>query len=157
MRKNTISKLVMLAALVMLISPAVSYAFGGKADRDGKRGDAGHQRPIPPIIAQQYDADGDGQLSDEEREAAHAAILKEFDVDGDGELSRQERRAVGDAARDAFTAKYDTDGDGEISAEERDAVKADFIERHDSNGDGLLSKDEIPDRGFGGRRGPCRK
>jgi len=159
MKKNTMAKLIALAIVAMLFSPAVGNAFGGKRFNDAGAGD--RSCSIPPLMAQQYDADGDGQLSDQERETAQAAILAKYDTDGDGELSRVERRAVGDAARDAFLAKYDTDGDGTISTEERDAVKADFIERFDTNGDGALSKDELPDGrcgfgGPGGRRGPRR-
>ena len=154
MKKSTMAKLVVLAAIAMLFSPAVGNAFGGKRFNDDGRGNPSDH--IPPVLAQQYDTDGDGTLSDQEREAAHAAILEKYDTDGDGELSRKERHAVRDAAHDAFVAKYDTDGDGELSSEERDAVKADFIERFDTDGDGLLSKDELPDRGARGRRdGSC--
>lgn len=159
MKKNTMAKLVALAVVGILFSPAAGSAFGGKGLYDDGKGDPSFRQRIPLFMTQQYDTDGDGTLSEQEREAAHAAILEKYDTDGDGGLSREERRAVRDAARDAFIAKYDTDGDGEISTEERDAVKADFIERHDTNGDGALSKDELPDRrpggrcGFGGRGG----
>jgi hypothetical protein len=159
MKKNTMPKLVGLAVVAMLFIPAVGNAFGGKGLNDDVQGDSSFRTKIPPFLAQQYDTDSDGQLSEQEREAAHAAIFEKYDTDGDGELSREERRAVRDAARDAFIAKYDTDGDGEISNEERDAVKADFIKRYDTDGDGALSKDELPwggpgqRCGFGGRGG----
>ena len=155
MKKSTMTKLIVLAVVAMLFSPAVGNAFGGKKCDDDTKGDPSLGSRIPPFMVQQYDTDGDGALSDQEREAAHAAILAKYDTNGDGKLSRGERRAVRDAAHDAFLAKYDTNGDGEISSEERDAIKADFIERFDTNGDGALSKDELPDGpyDFGGRGG----
>ena len=156
------AKLVVLAAVAMLFSPAICNAFGGKAGGEGKSYNAGHQMRIPPFMAQKYDTDADGKLSDIERKAARAAIIEKYDVDGDGELSRKERRAVRDAAHDAFIERYDADGDGEVSEQEHDAAKADFIDRHDKDGDGALSKDELPwgrdgKRGGPGRRGKPRR
>jgi len=163
MRKNTLAKMVGLAVVAMLMSPAVVGAFGGRGLNDDVKGDPSFRPPIPPFMAQLYDTDGDGELSNEEREAAHTGIMEDYDVDGDGKLSRDERRAVRQAAHNAFIAKYDTDGDSEISSEERDAIKSDFIERHDTDGDKALSKDELPwdgpgkRCGFGRRGGPRRR
>lgn len=156
MKKSTLAKLVTLAVVAMLISPAIGNAFGGRGLNDDAKGDPSSGPRIPPFMAQQYDTDGDGQLSQQEREAAQAAILEKYDIDGDGKLSREERRAVRDAAHDACIEKYDTDGNGELSGEERDAIKADFIKRYDTDGDNVLSKDELPEGGpcgFGGRGG----
>ncbi|MGA0845733.1 MAG: EF-hand domain-containing protein, partial [Luteolibacter sp.] len=69
----------------------------------------GRQGP-PPEIVQEFDADGDGQLSQEERKAAHeariarmqarrAAVLEKFDADGDGELNEEERANAHKARR----------------------------------------------------------
>ena len=156
MKNGTMSKLILLAAVAMLLSPAIANAFGKRANSDGASGDFPPGPGIPPFLAQQYDTDGDGQLSDEEHEAAQAAILEKYDTDGDGVLSRAEMHALHEDGREAFMAKYDTDDDGELSSEERDAIKADFIEQFDTDGDGLLSKDELPDRRARGRRdGSC--
>ena len=153
MKKNKVAKLVGLAVVVMLFSPAIASAFGGKELNDDVKGDPSFRPPIPRFMVHQYDTDADGQLSQQERETAHAEILEEYDTDGDGKLSRKERRAVRDAAHDAFVAKYDTDGDQKISAEERDAIKADLIAQYDKDGDEALSKDELPWGGPGGRHG----
>ena len=150
MKKSTMAKLVLLVILALLCSPAAGYAFGSQARSDDVQGDVPPVPWIPPLVAQQYDADNDGALSSEEIEAAQAAILEQYDTDGDGELSWVERRAVRDAERAARMEKYDTDGDGVISSEEHDAIKADFIKRFDVDGDGALSKDELPDHGPGG-------
>ena len=85
-------------------------------------------------FVQRYDADGDGELSREERRAAKQArrdrIRTEFDVDGDGELSEEERttlREARQARREEKRAQilqcFDADGDGELSEEERAAVR----------------------------------
>ncbi len=47
-----------------------------------------------------------------------AAVREEADADGDGEVSAEER----DAIRKKYTDKYDADGDGELNAEERGAM-----------------------------------
>ena len=156
MEKSTMAILILFAVVALLFNPAVSSVFGGEGPCDDAIGDPSFFPKIPPFMAEQYDTDGDGQFSQEEREAAHAAILEKYDADGDGVLSRKERHAMREAAHDAFIAKYDTDGDGELSTKERDAIKADFIKRFDVDGDGKLSKEELPDRGPfgpGGRKG----
>lgn len=118
-----------------------------------------------------YDADRDGELSEEERlvmlddfsircDVLHERALEEFDADGDGELSDDERAVARAAARenrgerrDLMLEEYDTDGDGEISREEgralREARRAQMEERRaactsafDVDGDGEWNDDE---------------
>ena len=49
-------------------------------------------------LIRKYDADGDGQLSEDERRIAHAAekqeMLDRFDLDKDGELNAEEKKAA---------------------------------------------------------------
>lgn len=89
-----------------------------------------------------FDADGDGTLSETERQEMHKAmpnrryrsggpqgdrpsqeeILKRFDTDGDGVLSESERealRAERKRIREEHVKRFDTDGDGQLSKEER--------------------------------------
>ncbi len=51
--------------------------------------------PLPPELLKKYDKDGDGKLSDAEREQMHkdhmAEMLKKYDTDGDGKLSDEEK------------------------------------------------------------------
>ena len=91
-------KLKLLAAIAVLAGLAM--ASGTPEKEKGKK----HR--VPPGIKQlieKFDTDGDGKLSDEEKEAAREArkaeFLKKFDKDGDGELSPEERKAAGEAIR----------------------------------------------------------
>jgi len=111
----------------------------------------------------QFDLDGDGVLSDEERRAMRQAMrdemLARFDLDGDGELSREERMAARQARFEnsdrgqALMRQFDADGDGVLNDEEqaamdaymqeqRDERRADQIERFDTDGDGEISREE---------------
>lgn len=105
-------------------------------------------RQLPPELIKEYDKDGDGKLSDDERKAMQEAV-----------------RAKREAQQKADLAKYDKDGDGKLSAEERKTMmserQAELLKKYDADGDGKLSSDErqkIPagERMFGGRggRGP---
>lgn len=91
-----------------------------------------------------FDADGDGQLSDDERAAARAEwearaeefrqqLVRRYDTNGDGELSRdereaarQEQREVRREIRDRVVPQYDLDGDGELNDAEREAARPAF-------------------------------
>ena len=84
--------------------------MGGHGPRMGGPGNEG--QPMAVIgggdreeILKKFDKDGDGKLSQEERqamredrkaeiEARHADMIKKFDKDGDGKLSDEERAAM---------------------------------------------------------------
>ncbi len=78
--------------------------------------------------------------------------LDEFDADGDGILSGEEREAMRRAIRDEMMAKMDLDGDGEISRDERIAARQkrfeqspwgqDLMREFDADGNGVLDDDE---------------
>ena len=88
----------------------------------------------------------------------HGGMWKQFDKDGDGKLSDQERadmKAAWAVRREArqkeMLAKFDKDGDGKLSVEEKaeawksgagEIRKKRFAEL-DKNGDGKISTDEI--------------
>lgn len=111
----------------------------------------------------EFDLDGDGVLSKEERDAMRQAFRAEriarFDLDGDGELSREERQAARMARFEnsdrgqALMRQFDADGDGELNADEQAAMdayleeqgqdrRAAEIAKYDLDGDGELSEDE---------------
>ncbi|MBT3202541.1 MAG: hypothetical protein HN350_21795 [Phycisphaerales bacterium] len=115
-----------------------------------------------------HDADKDGKLSDEERQAAWADIRKQwatkaFDADKNGTLDEKETaamekaqaegKATYDRWRKDWVKKYDSDGDGELSETEskaaREKVAAEFKElrdkwtsKWDTDKDGKLSEAE---------------
>lgn len=111
----------------------------------------------------EFDLDGDGILSEEERRAMMEAMRQEwinrFDLDGDGELSREERMAARQAMFEQsprgqeLMRQFDADGDGVLNEEEQAAMetfqreqreqqRAEQLARYDTNGDGELSRDE---------------
>jgi Ca2+-binding EF-hand superfamily protein len=106
----------------------------GGADRMGGGGPMSDRRAA-------FDTDGDGQLSDEEREAM-----------------RETRRAEKEERRAEMTAKFDKDGDGQLSEEERKPMKVERVQgmvtRLDADGDGKLSQAEFENGPRGRRRGP---
>jgi len=123
-----------------------------RPDRQGK-GERQGNRPSREQLLERFDSDGDGQLSDTERQAARefrqqAMMLRRFDGDGDGSLSADEQ-----AQADAFIAerqarvleRFDADGDGILSDEERQQARQ-AMRRHVQNNQ---SK-------HGGQRGPNR-
>lgn len=118
-----------------------------------------------------FDADSDGQLSDEERAEMVAALearcqlrkaefLERYDANGDGSISPAELAAAVREARAAFQAKkaellaeWDANGDGTLDEAERALAKAEARERlqtrraeiraqFDANGDGELDDAE---------------
>ena len=91
-----------------------------------------HGRPSAEMV-KQFDKDGDGKLSDEERKAMHEAgkakreerqkaMIAKFDKDGDGKLNDEERAAAKAAHEAEMIKKFDKDGDGKLSDEERAAM-----------------------------------
>lgn len=116
-------------------------------------------------LAERFDADGDGTLSDAERQAAMDDMaqreaereqrrIDQYDTDGDGVLSAEEEAAA-QAAEQAqrqerfqnFADQFDQDGDGNLDADERSDAFATvrdqreierFIRQYDSNGDGVI-------------------
>ncbi|HTV23007.1 MAG TPA: hypothetical protein VMG12_30165 [Polyangiaceae bacterium] len=88
-----------------------------------------------------------------------ARVVERFDADGSGDLNDEERAALveefGDPAQrfELLVSVYDADSSGSLEASELEAVKADLetrcenrrtalLERFDANGDGTLDADE---------------
>lgn len=111
----------------------------------------------------EFDADGDGILSDLEKMAMGYRLRKEFiaehDLDGDGDMSRDEWRAFQKAMFEQtaegqqLMAQFDIDGDGVLDEEEQAAFdahmeqqeqqrRAEEQRRMDTNNDGEVSDDE---------------
>jgi Ca2+-binding EF-hand superfamily protein len=114
---------------------------------------------------QRYDTDGDGKLSDAERNAMREEFrkgeLERYDKDGDGKISEEERQAMRRGRGGMWAAAterwrlqhFDVDGDGKLSeAEEaeqkefqgqfRAMGKALDVRFNDLDGDGEVSAEE---------------
>ena len=134
-----------------------------EAQEQNNRSAGGFSRGDFAARMAQFDLDGDGILSegerDEMRQAMRAEMLARFDLDGDGELSREERQAArmarfenSDRGQDLMR-QFDLDGDGVLNDEEqaamdahveelRDARRDEQIARFDLDGDGQVSGEE---------------
>lgn len=103
-------------AFVLFVSMATGVASAGPNQAGGKNG-PGTGRPNPEkmkkIIAR-FDTDGDGKLSDSERQAARAARGKKVGAGGPQNPERMKK----------IIARFDSDGDGKLSESERQAARA---------------------------------
>ncbi len=129
-------------------------------------------RPDYAKLRKQFDADGDGKLSREERTEMYKNVreqqrkweVENYDTDGDGKISREERRTMWQSRsrnirqqweqrRKEAVTKFDADGDGKLTGEERTAqindMRAQSEKRNwdrykewDADGDGQLSDEE---------------
>ncbi|MDE0840352.1 MAG: EF-hand domain-containing protein [Kiritimatiellae bacterium] len=150
----------LLAAVVLLGSLTCVQAEKGENCEKGKKH---HKRPSKAEMLEKFDKDGNGELSESEREVAHKAMKakhrehmkKRFDKDGDGELNADEqaaldaRMAEGRDRMKKMRESVDTDGDGTVSEDERAAAReahkakrAAVLEEFDADGDGRLNGDE---------------
>lgn len=94
-----------------------------------------------------FDKDGDGKVAVAELDERHREFVAKADKDGDGFVTEAEMTAMHEARRAEFEARRFPDANNNGSVDRReyeDAARARFAEL-DANGDGLLSKDEMPD------------
>lgn len=104
----------------------------GSAGRGHSHG-GGATNPLFTAI----DQNQDGQLSLAELRAA-AAVMKTLDKDGDGLLSRAECAPAGDRGHGHGRGAVDPQADA--------AATVKTLMEFDQNGDGALTKDELPER-----------
>lgn len=76
-------------------------------------------------VLKEFDKDGDGQLSDSEREAAMQAMRKR--------LRSTDQRTQTNTARDDILKRFDTNSDGQIDEAERTAAR-EAVQRRNANG-----------------------
>ncbi len=131
-------------------------------DELAQRGRAGRRfgGPRGPSLAERFDTNGDGQITEAEIEAAQRARLAEFDSNGDGVLSLGEfedlwRERNRGRLVDAFQ-RLDDDGDAAVTFDEFGISAGQLVARLDRDGNGVIGPDEQrpPRRGRpGGPRG----
>ncbi len=128
---------------------------GGMQGKHGGWGKHHGMRQRARHMLERYDANKDGKLSQEEINSNREAWLKEFDADGNGQLSLDEFKQLFLKARAARIVRefqqFDTDGSSGVTLEEYQSPLADLVETHDSNGDGVLGREDM--RGHGMRGG----
>ncbi|MHC0052434.1 EF-hand domain-containing protein [Actibacterium sp. D379-3] len=118
-------------------------------------------------FVENWDLDGDGQVTLTEAEERRGDVFYTFDADEDGMLSAEEyvffdearandmqtmaqgraNRALQQAANGMSLIFNDTDGDGQVSQDEFIAHTADWLSMIDSNGDGVVTTDDFGPRG----------
>jgi len=207
--KTRISKIVAVSCFAFLVCPTVAQPADEREERDwrweddrrdfeggprarrngqrqGRRGrmrgrerrpGRGDFRPRPHPLMTALDADKDGELSAEEIEKAVAA-LKTLDKDADGKLSREELRPRFDGRNGAgrpgganrgrpggpgrpggnFAERlmsHDEDGDGKVTKDELPVPMQHLLNQADQDGDGAIDQAEAEEaaREFGGGRG----
>lgn len=108
---------------------------GGRPDMAG-----GMAQRLPLMMA--LDADKDGQISASELENASKALAK-LDKDGDGALSTEELRPqFSEADREGMARDRQPGANGAPTGE----MMARMFEQRDTNKDGKLTGDELPER-----------
>lgn len=120
-----------------------NYGTGG-SPQFGQPGAGGPAAPPPNAMFDAIDADGDGEITVRELRKAVVA-LKQFDIDKDGKITREE--VLGglpnpQAAIDRVL-ENDKDGDGKLSKSELPRQLAQALPTADTNGDGALDRAEL--------------
>lgn len=105
----------------------------------------------------ELDTNKDKKLTQEEIDAARAALLTEGDADKNGQLSLDEYQTVWmKQMREMMVRQFqrlDRDGNAQVTAEEFNGPFTDMVARLDRNNDKVLDE---ADRGRGGRHGMWR-
>jgi hypothetical protein len=112
------------------IDPVMPRRIGPRLDDRAGSGDPGDNRRQRRMSM--LDTDGDGTISDAEREAMQARreamraereaeMIARLDSDGDGAVSDAERAAARVARAEDMKARLDADGDGKLTTAELDS------------------------------------
>ncbi len=122
---------------------------GISQDDDGRDFRRGRGRGA--AMLQEFDSNGDGQLTQAEFDAVRADRLAQFDTDGNGELTLGEYEALWlDAMRERMVDRFqslDDDGDAVVTTAEFVDPFAAVVSRMDRNSDGVLNADDMRRRG----------
>lgn len=127
---------------------------GGFGGRGGPGGPGGMMRMMPLLAA--LDANSDSTITGDEINNAPAA-LKTLDKNNDGQLTEDEIRPAfgpgGRGGRGGFGGspeemvkrmmEFDKNGDGKLSKDELPERMQELMERADTNQDGFLTQDEL--------------
>jgi hypothetical protein len=97
-------------------------------------------------LAERYDANQDGKISQEEIDGNRTRWHGEFDTDKNGTLSLDEFEKLWLKARREQMVRefqhFDRDGNAAVTLKEYRRPMADIVRNMDRNGDGVLSRDD---------------
>lgn len=146
-----------LASLVIAQQPERGGGFGpdgGSAESEYGRGPGGPGGPQPNAMFTAIDADGDGVISLRELRKAVVA-LKQLDTDKDGKITQAEAMG-GPPNPEAMIDRVmenDKNGDGKLSKNEIPRHLAQLLAGADTNGDGGIDRAEVGACMQGSRQG----
>lgn len=112
--------------------PVESGAWQKRADLNGDGVLSDDERERAKRLFERLDRNGDGQLDERERQHARE-IKKRIDLNGDGKIDEEER-AQAKRKRAELRAKIDADGDGEISEAEKRAAREKWQQHKEHHG-----------------------
>lgn len=96
---------------------------------------------------ERFDANDDGNITQEEVDQFRAGRLKQFDADGNGQLSLEEYKALWlDAMHKRMVRRFqshDEDGDGQITVDEFGKRTKHMVLMRDRNDDGILNQEDL--------------
>ena len=119
--------------------------FGFSQDDDGREHRRGRGRGA--AMLENFDSNGDGELTQAEIDAVRADRFASFDTDGNGQLTIDEYEALWlDAMRERMVDRFqslDNDGDAIVTTGEFVEPFAAVVSRMDRNDDGVLNADDM--------------
>jgi Ca2+-binding EF-hand superfamily protein len=131
---------------------SVAFADGGR-DCGPRRGMGGGPGMMGRQLAERYDANKDGKVTQEEIDVNRGQWVSDFDSDKTGTLSLEEFEKLWLKARFERMVRefqrFDRDGNGQVTLDEYKEPMSDMVERFDRNNDGALSREDRPARGEG--------
>jgi Ca2+-binding EF-hand superfamily protein len=143
---QTKSKIALGAAAIAGLAGIIGLAQFANADRGGWGGHGGRGHGMMMNMAERYDTNKDGSISQEEIDANRTATHGEFDADKNNALTLKEFEGLWLKARNQMMVRefqrFDRDGDGNLTLEEYQTPMKDMVARMDQNGDKVLNMDD---------------
>ena len=136
-----------LAATALVLVAAGGIAGLAHAGRDGgMMGMGRHHGHMMMDMAERYDTNKDGKITQDEIDKNRADWLAEFDADKNGTLSLDEFKGLWLKARQELMVRefqeFDRDGNAQVTPDEYKSPMAQIVSNMDQNNDGALSKDD---------------
>ncbi len=134
---------------VALVAAAGLLAIGGAAIANNGRWQhmGGHGQMGFTGLAERYDANKDGKISQEEIDTNRTGWITEFDADKSGSMTLAEFQHLWLKARNVDMVRefqrFDRDGNGQVTADEYKSPMSQMVSRMDRNGDGSISMDDM--------------